>query len=646
MTSTQGIRDEGGPGGRILVVEDDPGLRALYHETLSQRGHEVDAMGTATEALSALAQRDADLIVLDYSLPDMRADSFIAEATRRNVLRPFIVATGQGDEQVAVDMMKRGARDYLVKDQMFLSRLGSVVGRVLTELRAERLVAAANAARMESEARFQQVILSMPALVAAYGDDLTVQFWNRECERVLGYSAAEIVGTPRALEMLCPDPEYRERRVAELRGDRGHVFKGWEWEFVAKDGSRRTVAWTSISEQVQVPGWSFWAVGIDVTAATRTRAVLQTTTDRFNLLARATNDAIWDWDIAAGTVWRNDAYEVLFGHPVTDFGNDSEYWISLVHPEERATVRKMIEDALAARLPSWACEYRVRRADGSYAWVFDRGYVIHEDDGRPLRMIGAMQDITARRVAEDEVRRLNAELESRVRDRTAQLQTAMKELETFAYSVSHDLRAPLRAIDGFTQAIVEDCATLLDDTGRGYLERVRKGCARMGALIENLLELSRVTRADMHRTPVDLAQLACSVLAEVVHTEPREGVDVTIHPMPAARCDPGLLRIALTNLLANAWKFTRHTAAPRIEFGTADQDGVTVYFVRDNGAGFDMGHAAMLFAPFRRLHSEAEFEGSGVGLATVQRIVSRHGGRIWAESRPEGGATFFFTLPV
>jgi signal transduction histidine kinase len=250
----------------------------------------------------------------------------------------------------------------------------------------------------------------------------------------------------------------------------------------------------------------------------------------------------------------------------------------------------------------------------------------------------------ALRDSEADVRRLNAGLTQRVRERTAQLEAVVKELESFSYSVSHDLRAPLRAIDGFASALEEDYADRLDDEGRDYLRRIRHGALRMADLIDDLLKLSRVSRSELTSQPVDLSGLAREILDRLAEAEPLRAVATAVQPGLGAQGDPGLLRAALENLLGNAWKYSSKQAQARIEFGAGEQAGETVYFVRDNGIGFDMAHAGKLFGPFQRLHHQNEFEGSGIGLATVRRIIQRHGGRIWAESMPGQGATFYFTL--
>jgi light-regulated signal transduction histidine kinase (bacteriophytochrome) len=250
------------------------------------------------------------------------------------------------------------------------------------------------------------------------------------------------------------------------------------------------------------------------------------------------------------------------------------------------------------------------------------------------------QDITERKKAEEAVRTLNEALQQRA----AELEAANKELESFAYSVSHDLRAPLRSMDGFSLALLEDYAGKLDDEGKDYLQRVRAASQTMGQLIDDMLSLSRVTRADIHWRKVDLSSLAQKIAQDLQDREPKRRVELTVASGLSAQGDAALLRVALENLLSNAWKFTGKRGLAKVEFGAMKEDGQQVYYVKDNGVGFDMNYAGKLFEPFQRLHSKDEFSGTGVGLATVRRVISRHGGRIWAEGKVGDGATFYFTL--
>lgn len=298
-------------------------------------------------------------------------------------------------------------------------------------------------------------------------------------------------------------------------------------------------------------------------------------------------------------------------------------------------------------LPDFVLEYRTAAA-GEERWFHSRltRFFAEGDDGAPAeaRVVYASDDVTTRRQAEEEIRALNATLEQRIEQRTALLEAANQELEAFAYSVSHDLRAPLRALDGFSAALLEDYGAAFDGQGRHYLVRIQEASQRMGQLISDLLSLSRVTRAEFCRTPVDLSAIAAEIAAGLQQLDPQRQVEFSIQPGLQTVGDARLLRIALDNLLNNAYKFTADREPGRIEFGAQNGEGETVFYVRDNGVGFDMELADKLFAPFQRLHSVQEFSGTGIGLVTVKRIVTRHGGQIWPKSAPDQGAVFYFTL--
>lgn len=336
----------------------------------------------------------------------------------------------------------------------------------------------------------------------------------------------------------------------------------------------------------------------------------------------------------------NSAYARILGREVEETKALS---IAAITAPEYAEQDRQQLSSLAATGHYEPCEKEYLHKDGHRVPVRLQG-VLFEKHGEP-HVWSSAEDISEQKAARDAILKLNETLERRVAERTKQLTEANKELEAFSYSVSHDLRAPLRSIDGFSQVLLKRYTEKLDDTGRDYLGRMRRASQRMGELIDDLLNLSRVTRSPLRRQEVNLSLLASNLLQDLQRTTPERRVHVQVQQDITVFGDPGLLRVVLDNLLGNAWKFTRHTAEAKIEFGCREEEGELVYFVRDNGAGYDSAYAKKLFQVFQRLHGDSEFEGTGIGLATVSRIIQRHHGAVRAEGETGQGATFYFTLP-
>ena len=363
-----------------------------------------------------------------------------------------------------------------------------------------------------------------------------------------------------------------------------------------------------------------------------------------------TSDAIFDINLKANTLACSEAAYDLFRVPKEKLVDAMPWWHSHMEPIEEVRVEASLRAALHSNASLWVEEYWLRRDDDRPVYVSVRARILRGASGKPYRVIGAVSDLTELRQRSAEIERLNADLERRVVERTTELARANQELEAFSYSVSHDLRAPLRAIDGFNRIVIEEYSQQLGEQGRAYLERACTASHHMAELIDDLLALSHVSRSTLNLTQVDLSELAEQIIAELRHLEPQRQVAVTIEPGLWVQGDAGLLRIMLNNLLGNAWKFTAKQSAPTIYFGRTDNGnaaagaGSTTFVVRDNGAGFDMRFADKLFDAFQRLHTESEYPGTGVGLATVQRVVQRHQGRVWAESELGKGTGFYFTL--
>ncbi len=375
----------------------------------------------------------------------------------------------------------------------------------------------------------------------------------------------------------------------------------------------------------------------------RVEAALRASELRFRSVVQSANDAIILSDSLGTVIFWNKGAQAIFGYEEAEVLGKP---LPFLMPERyRDAHLKGVERYRLTQVPGAigkTLELHGLRKDGS-EFPLEISLATWKAGGDAF-FSGILRDITERKRAEGEIRQLNAELEERVQQRTAQLEATNRELEAFAYSVSHDLRAPLRSIDGFSRVLLQNYGDALDARGQHYLERVRAGSQRMAQLIDDLLSLSRLTRMEMRRERVDLSALARTVAAELQQSQPERLVDVIIADGLNAWGDGRLLRIVLENLLGNAWKFTGKRPHGRISFGCVSHHATPVYFVNDDGAGFHMSYADKLFGAFQRLHTSSEFEGTGIGLAIVQRVIHRHGGRVWAEGAVDQGATFYFTL--
>ena len=376
---------------------------------------------------------------------------------------------------------------------------------------------------------------------------------------------------------------------------------------------------------------------IDITERMRIEEELHKSEEKYRLLFQNAQIGMYRSKIDGSAFLDvNDKFAKILGFSREELLG-TEGRIRWANPEDRGNMIKRLKE-YGGILTNY--ETQVLAKNGDIREVL-ASIELHPNEGS---LDGTMMDITERKKAEEEIKKLNESLERRVRERTNDLQISNKELEAFAYSVSHDLRAPLRTIDGFSHALLDDYDDKLDVQGKDYLRRVRAATQMMAQLIDDMLKLSRVTRTEMNIEKVNLTQIARSVINELQKSQPERFINIKIADGLEDTADSRLMRLALENLLGNAWKFTGKQAEAVIEFGATKEDERKVYFIRDNGAGFDMAYVDKLFAPFQRLHTMEEYPGTGIGLATVQRIINRHGGRVWAKGQVGKGATFYFSL--
>ncbi|MEZ5428556.1 MAG: PAS domain-containing protein [Pyrinomonadaceae bacterium] len=358
-----------------------------------------------------------------------------------------------------------------------------------------------------------------------------------------------------------------------------------------------------------------------------------------NEAQKLSNVGSWKWNLEKNQIRWSDQLFRIFGFEPQSFEPNLEKLESFIHPDDLDKVKKVQRDlGFGKDVPE--NDFRIVRKDGKVRIIQAKRKIIFDEDGNPGKVIGTMQDVTEDVESFNLIKRLNSDL----RERTHQLELINQEMEAFSYSVSHDLRAPLRALDGFSQALLEDYGKSLDEQGKKYLSYLRQSSQKMGELIDDLLKLSRATRAQLKREEIDLSLLAKNVVRELRAIDGDREAEFVIADDLKVEGDEHLIRIVLENLFSNAWKFSSKNPRARIEFGKELQEGGEAFFLRDNGAGFNMDYEAKLFQPFQRLHDAKDFEGTGIGLALVQRIINRHGGKIWAVGQEGQGAVFYFTI--
>ncbi len=481
------------------------------------------------------------------------------------------------------------------------------------------------------------LIENAPLGIHWVGEDGRILWANKAELRLLGYTEAEYFG--RRLTDFHATPPFIEGILQRLKTDT--TIRDYETVLRARDGSLKEVI---ISSNVfRRDGQLVYTRSFtrDISLRKRAEHALRESEVMFRAVFEESLDAIVVTRQGC-FVLINPAFVKLFRCPRPgELAGQPIY--SLFAEAERPRVEEFVQRRARGEAVPDRYETRARRADGT---EFDMEVDVSVFELRGERhTLAIVRDITERKRAGEEIQRLNLELEQRVRRRTAQLEAANEELESFAYSVSHDLSAPLRAIEGFANMLREDYAPRLDDRGGRLCEVISANTRKMGQLIEDLLGFSRLNRNELDHGVVDMAGLVDGVTRDLQPAGSADRTKILVQPLPPVRGDAAMLRQVFVNLLANALKFSRAAVAPAIEVGALRKDGETTYFVRDNGVGFDMKYAPKLFQVFQRLHRAEEFEGTGVGLAIVHRIVQRHGGRIWAESAVNHGACFYFALP-
>ncbi len=750
----------------ILNLEDSAEDAELNQAMISARWPACDLLRVDNRAdfVAALDQGGIDLILSDFTMPGFNGREALELARERLPAVPFLFVSGTIGEDTAIEALKHGATDYVLKHR--LVRLIPAVDRALREAQERTEYLRAEEAMRQSEHKYRELFEGLgdaaflaveqsgkiidanrraetllgcpraemlgrkesqflrlepdtaptaatgqdrPATTAAEGTlvrangatipvelrstrltlygsalvlrlahelgenaernrtpearcwmaalvqssedaiigmarDGTIISWNSGAQRIYGYTEGEAVGKP--LQIIIPPDRHAEEADWLARMQGGESRYHFETVRVRKDGSlvEVSVATSPIQDaQGKIIGAS--RIARDITERKRTENQLKASLKEIGDLKAALDEhaIVAITDPQGRITYVNDKFCTISKYARAELlGQDHRIINSGFHP--KAFIRDLWTTIAQGRV--WRGELKNKAKDGSYYWVDTTIVPFLNEQGKPRQYVAIRADITERKLGEAKIHQLNTELEQHVAERTAQLQSVNQELEAFSYSVSHDLRAPLRHVAGFVDLLQKDAGPALSENSRRLLATISQSAKRMGKLIDDLLAFSRVGRAELRKTDVNLDQLVQETLKVFQLETKARRIEWKINPLPAVRADRALLGLVLVNLISNAVKFTGQRAAARIEIGcAADGEDETVVFIRDNGAGFDPRYAAKLFGVFQRLHSQNEFAGTGIGLANVQRIVHRHGGRAWAEGAVDGGATFYISLP-
>ncbi|MBP1729030.1 MAG: sensor histidine kinase, partial [Deltaproteobacteria bacterium] len=494
----------------------------------------------------------------------------------------------------------------------------------------------------ESEERLRKILELSPLSMAIVSMHGTIEYINHRAVETFGYLPEDIPDMEQWWLKAYPDAAYRAEVVARwldlfaqaLAGNREIARR--EYRVTCKNGTIKTMVifGAIVTDKVFV-------MFEDITERKLSEEALQQSERYLQEAQEVAGLGTYNYNLITGK-WEDSAILSRI------FGIDASYdrtftgWAHLIHPADRQMMVDYINHEVIGKRRSFNKEYRViRPCDGTERWVHGRGELKFDDHGCPVSMIGTIMDITGRKLVQEEVHRLNTRLETLVAERTSELVRSNRDLASFCYAISHELRAPVARLKGLSQAFQEEL-TENPTAALHCAERITIASDQLQRVIDSVLELSRLSQLSFVVHPLDLSAMAREIAATIVSENPGRQVELAIAADIAASGDPGLVRLCLENLLGNAVKYSVRQPVARIAFGRDAVSGAL--FVRDNGIGFDMANADKLFEPFIRLHREEEFAGSGIGLATVQRIIERHGGRIWAEAAPDQGATFFFTL--
>ncbi|MEO8474888.1 MAG: PAS domain S-box protein [Chryseolinea sp.] len=656
--------------GSITNMFNDPNVEAMVVNLrdVTTRMDAQEKLAASEMRFRALIENITDGIVLndEYSNLIFQSSSverilgYTYEERKEKAVRNYVHPDNQESFESLYSVLKENPGKSYPFQYRFLHKKGhyiwleGVVTNLLTDPSVKAYVAnyrditdrkMAEEELIREKTLLRTLIDNLPDYIYAKDNELKYLVNNKAHLNLMGVKSQMDAEGKTSVDILGAEQARRLKNDDENLVRTGEAINEKEEIFIDKTGATKFL----LSTKVPIRDENNAIIGIvgithDITKQKQTELELRNSNYFLESAQRAGKIGYWISDLTDSRklTWSTETYHIFEIDP-KDFNGDVNTFYELVHFEDREKVKGAASFSIEHHMP-YSIDHRIVLKDGSVKWVHQHGEVTLNEKGVAIQLLGIVQDITERKKAEEEILTLNAELEQRVKIRTEQLQQANKEMEAFTYSVSHDLRSPLRIIDGYAQILLEDYVGRLDDDGIKNLNTVMSNARKMGKLIDDLLDFSRVGRTDLKCVRINMDDVVTDVLSDLQLAGVSIPEGLTVAPLASAFCDPSLLKQVWINLISNAIKYSKAVNNPVIEIGYTHSLGHNIYYVKDNGAGFDMKYYHKLFGVFQRLHSHTEFSGTGVGLAIVQRIIIRHGGRIWAESKVAVGSTFFFSL--